>query len=184
LAAPCADAIADHLVEVTAYTLNIRAAPSANAQIVGLVNKHDQLVVRPVSDSWAAVLHGTEITGFVSRKYIRTLGILDETTPTGIALVPALFAILLIFAALALLLFRSRKRTSSDSGSNFAARETRAADTRLPEPHEKSPQGRRSFRREYLEDDGFALKNMEKITTEGSWRRFTYRTGVVPSGST
>jgi hypothetical protein len=55
------DALADQLVEVTAYALNVRAAPSASAPIVGLVNKHDRLVVRSVSDNWAAVLHGTWI---------------------------------------------------------------------------------------------------------------------------
>jgi endonuclease YncB( thermonuclease family) len=155
LAALGADALADQLVEVTAYTLNVRAAPSANAPIVGLVNKHDQLAVRPVSDNWAAVLHGTEINGFVYRKYIRTIErnntIVNGPKPTDVRIAPALFAILLISVAIALFLLRQRKRTPGDSGSEYVARETKVADTRLPEPHHETPQVRRNFRDEYQE---------------------------------
>jgi endonuclease YncB( thermonuclease family) len=143
------DALADQLVEVTAYTLNVRAAPSANAPIVGLVNKHDRLVVRPVSDNWAAVLHGTEVNGFVSRKYVRTIErqntVTDRPKPTGISLDLALFAIFMISIAIALLLFRSRNRASGDSGSEYAARETKVADTRLPKPHQETPQVRKAI---------------------------------------
>ena len=68
-------AFADQVVEVTAHTLNVRAAPSISAPIVGHVKKHDQLVIKPVSENWAEVLHGAAIDGFVSTKYVRTLGV-------------------------------------------------------------------------------------------------------------
>jgi len=161
LASLGADALAAELVEVTAYTLNVRAAPSANAQIVGLVNKHDQLVIRPVSDNWAAVLRGTEVNGFISRKYVRTLKVMDESKSTGMSFASALFLILVISVAIARLLFKPRKRISGDSGTNYGVRETKIADTRLPKPRQQSLQDRRTFRREY---QGGVLQDREEKT--------------------
>ena len=161
-------AYGDQLVEVTAYTLNIRAAPSAEAPIVGLVRKHDQLVVRPVSDNWAAVLRGTEINGFVSRKYVRALEpantVVDGPKPTGTSLAAPLVAVLLISVASALYLFRPRKKISGDSGSEHAAPETKVGDTRLLKPQRETPHGRRSFKGKY--QTGVLDERVEKTRIE------------------
>ena len=132
------DAFADQLVEVTASTLNVRAAPSMNAPIVGLVNKHDQLVVRPVSDNWAAVLSGTEINGYVSRKHVRRVErwgtTVDRPEPTETSSVSSLFVICLVTVMGALLLFRARKTKSVDT-----------VDTKPLEPQQKNPKVGNTF---------------------------------------
>lgn len=191
-----ADALADQLVEVTAYTLNVRAAPSAIAPIVGLVKKHDRLVVRPVSDNWAEILRGTGNNGFVSRKYVRRIErqttITDRPKPAEVSSAFALFAIFLISVAIALLAFRSRNGASGDSGSKHATGETKVADTRLPKPHQETPRVRKACQEEYqkgalsereekgrVEDLPMAKVNYvidgDTVIVSTSWRRTKVR---------
>lgn len=124
---------------------------------MGTVKKHDQLLVRPVSDNWAAVLRGTDVSGFVSRKYVRVLEqqstIVDGTKPTRVSLSKPLVAVLLAFVVIALFLFRPRKKRSGDSGSEHAARDTKVVDTRPPKPQHKTPHVRRSFEAKHQTQD-------------------------------
>lgn len=66
--------MADKLGEVTARSLNIRAAPSTEAPVVGGLKRGEQVVLRPVSDGWAEIVVGTGARGYVSRKWIKVIG--------------------------------------------------------------------------------------------------------------
>jgi endonuclease YncB( thermonuclease family) len=63
----------EKIVEVTAYTLNVRAAPSARSPIIGHVNKGDKLTVKPVSKNWAETISVNDTKGFISIKHVKTL---------------------------------------------------------------------------------------------------------------
>ncbi len=63
----------EKLVEVTAYALNVRAAPSVRSPINGHLSKGDQLTVVPVSKYWAEIMYGNETKGYISTKHVRVL---------------------------------------------------------------------------------------------------------------
>ena len=63
----------EKLVEVTAYTLNVRAAPSAKSPINGHVDKGDRLIVSQVSKYWAKIVSGNNANGFISTKHVKIL---------------------------------------------------------------------------------------------------------------
>jgi micrococcal nuclease len=63
----------EKLVEVTAYTLNVREAPSARSPIKGHVRKGDQFTVTSFSKHWAEIVSGNKTKGFISTKHVRLL---------------------------------------------------------------------------------------------------------------
>ena len=133
LAAFSARALADQLVEVTAHTLNVRAAPSIDAPIVGVVHDGDELLVTPVSNTWAEILHGSRVGGFVSRNYVRPI---ERPTPyadrpafRGVPFAATLFVVLFVCGALALLLRKQTKSGARDISPGGARRERTRAHT-------------------------------------------------------
>jgi endonuclease YncB( thermonuclease family) len=160
-------AVADQLVEVTAERLNVRAAPSTDAEIVGQVNKHDQLVVRPVSDSWAQVLRGTELNGLVSTRYVKVLERpdprIDRLKPTETPSASALVAVVLLSFLVGVLLFRRRKKKFGDGRSEFLTRNTEMADASLTKLQRNGTHVRRSFEGTYKSSDLYEIEGRKEI---------------------
>ncbi len=61
---------------VTAGTLNVRSAPSTDAERVGTLKKGDEVVISETLDGWYLITAG-DLTGYVSAEYIS----LDGTVP-------------------------------------------------------------------------------------------------------
>jgi endonuclease YncB( thermonuclease family) len=124
---------ADQPVIVWAERLNVRAAPSTEAPIVGQVSRGDRLVVTPISISWAKIVLGAEIDGYVSKRYLRLSNqqnaienhnpeflhdaVTDNRNETDYSPFSLLFFLVLMIFFTKAFSFRSEKKESAGRGT-------------------------------------------------------------------